>query len=403
MGRSMMRHAHKGSLRRRGSSSRGAPSEGKSENKTSRWGNYRRGSSRRGSSRRGFSRRGSSRRGSSRRGSRRSSYRRRMYKKLIFRHLLSNLNWWIFFTKDVSPPAFPMLVPEVKRKVQNNFRSCFIKKTGIKYDDKINAEQVIEKIKLYKGDQSNITLLVDLTRQCSQNATYQSQFSHCMTRNIGGICMSKLIEQIRARWSRWRSQKENKAEDNGSSSGTRQKVVNKKVDPRKYQLKSTKAEDLENDQITNSIVSNEVSDGSSKDKDDGKNTYTTSKKWSRKRKGRSLDDDDDDDDDDDKKKEATTRRPSRADRIKAWKEKMKNRRKSGGGSWWSKYKRCEPCYNLTSSEQLKTVMKNCWESTSKTSYIMKIKDCMKKSMKDKTQSDRSKEWEGKKLTICQNI
>merc|ERR1712168_556415 len=188
-------------------------------------------------------------------------YRRRALKMIILRHLLSNLNWWIFFTKDVAPPVFPLLVPELQSKVKDRFRNCFSKKTGIEFGDKINTEQVIDQLKLYKGHESNITLLVNLTRQCSKDTTYQSEFSQCMTRNMAVLCIKKYVTEY---WNKWRS-RYMKTEKTGT-----------------YQLTDKKAEDRENDHLTNQI------EDVSKSKGDG---YSDKRKSLSIRKGRSADDD----------------------------------------------------------------------------------------------------------------
>lgn len=293
---------------------------------------------------------------------------------MIFKHLLSNLNWWIFFTKDVAPSVFPMLVPEVQTLVKNRFRTCFTKKTGVGFEGKINTEQLIQKLKLYKGHESNITLLVNLTEKCSENATYQSQFSRCMTGSIVKTCIRKYVAQHYNRWANmFSSTKNNTKTGEAVSNG-----VDEKEESEDYQLPNKKAEDLENDQLTNEIVSNEIADD-----DDGDN----------KRMGKSAGDDDDDDDDEvdskDKEDEESDKnvgdaKDKRINRMKAWMErltgmrkKMKDRKSQGNVTNILAFKmQCEPCFDLKSSDELKTVFTQCWKNTDKASYMMKIKNCI---------------------------
>jgi len=284
--------------------------------------------------------------------------RRRMFKMLIFKHLLSNLHWWIFFTKDVSPPVFPMLVPELQRKVKDRFRSCFMQKTGIEFEDKINTEQLIEKIKLYKGDESNISLLVNLTEECSQNSTYQSEFSRCMTRNIAVTCIRNYIKL------HYNGMKDAKTEAPDSEDGEEENTGD-------YQIPDKNEEDIENDQIENEIVSNDiVADDNSKD-DDGKYSYGSDDKDSSKRKGRSVDDDDDNDDEEIKDEEGDDdedeKDQMKGKMMKVWKEKIMG---------MTQHLRCEPCLNLKPSDELVSVFQGCWNTTVSTSYIGKIKNCI---------------------------
>jgi len=288
--------------------------------------------------------------------------RRRMFKMLIFRHLLSNLHWWIFFTKDLAPPVFPELVPELKRKIKDNFRSCFTKKTGIEFEDKINTEQLIEKIKLYKGHESNISLLVNLTQQCSKNSAYQSEFSRCMARNVAVTCIRKYIAFHY-------NLKDTKTEEVGGEADV------KTENSEDYQIPDNKEEDLENDEIENEIVSNEiVADDSYKD-DDGKNSYGSDYKDSIKRKGRrryfrSADDDDDNEEikDEESNEDGVDENYQMKQKIKQiWKEKIMGMIHS---------MRCEPCLDLKPSEELVAVFKGCWNATISTSYIGKIRNCI---------------------------
>jgi len=339
---------------------------------------------------------------------------------IIFKHLLSNLHWWIFFSKDVSPPVYHrQLVPEVKTKVQERFRSCFTKKTGIDFEDKVNTQQVIEKIKLYKGDESNITTIVNLAEQCSQNSTYQSEFSQCMTSNMARTCIRKYIS---LHYSRWRKTKT--SETSGDSDEENENTEN-------YQAPTKKEDDLENDEIKHQIVSNEISadDNSKDDDDDSKNSYGSPDKNTHSRKGRSADDDDndnddddndndddndddddiddddndddnDDDDNDDDDEEKDTKgddaRSKWRERVKAWKEKyahMKNRtswkghtsNKSRHGSWkgWSSYRSCEQCFSLKPSKEMMSVFTGCWKAATKNSYMDKMKNCITATMDKK--------------------
>merc|ERR1712080_436382 len=69
------------------------------------------------------------------------------------------------------------------------------------------------------------------------------------------------------------------------------------------------------------------------------------------------------------------------------------------GSLLSKFKpRCEQCFNLKSSEELKTVMKTCWESSDKNSYMMKIKNCIF-GKEDSARNERMKALANKMMSM----
>jgi len=179
----------------------------------------------------------------------------------------------------------------------------------------------------------------------------------------------------------------------------RRRLKRKKRPQENINFQTKKAEDHENDQLTNQVASNQITD----DDDDGdksKSIYGNRKNSSR-RKGRSTDDDDDDnndEDEDDKKTKSKTE-----ERMKAWKEKLKGmkerykNKKSQGGKvrTYSRYRRCEPCFNLKSSEELKSAVKQCWETAAPTSYQMKIKSCVKATAPKKSSEEtkaREERW-----------
>jgi len=114
---------------------------------------------------------------------------------------MKNFDWMVFFSKDISPTLYPFIHEETQNKIKSTFKACFLKKTGVQMGAKmINTKHVIEKIKQYKGDESNITAIVNATEHCSINATTQEELSHCVMKKVIGGCFMKYRSAMRGKY-----------------------------------------------------------------------------------------------------------------------------------------------------------------------------------------------------------
>merc|ERR1712066_299087 len=128
--------------------------------------------------------------------------RRNMMIKMMFAKMfMKNFDWMVFFSKDLSPMLYPFINEVTQNKIRTTFKACFLKKTGVEMGAKmINTKHVIEKIKQYKGDESNITAIVNATEHCSVNATTQEKLSHCVMRKVIGGCFMKYRSAMRGKY-----------------------------------------------------------------------------------------------------------------------------------------------------------------------------------------------------------
>jgi len=238
-----------------------------------------------------------------------------MMKMMHGKIFMKNFGWMVFFSKNIAPKVnCPVIAEETRKNIKSTFKTCFLKKTGVDMQQqKINTKQVIEKIRQYKGDERNITAVINAIEQCSGNSITQEDLSICVFRRVLGGCFMK------AGFNRMKN----------------------------YQGKHTWRKGF-----------NPRERGDDDDDDDDK-------------------EDDDGDYDGHKYYDNEDEKETENDRggVQNY-QKEKNYGRNFKGMFSMKPKMCAPCYNLQSSEELKNVAMECLEYGAP-NYVGKIMSCMK--------------------------